>query len=149
MERRQILDGVWFSQVEGDYKRSCLGVYLVAPEDRDTVTSTALIPYMLERGCNSCPDATLLKRKLNSLYGAGFTAEHMSVGMDRVILGAVVGVDGALVGEPGLALERARLALDVLFDPAVKDGAFNEEWLDIEKEKLRESIRSVINDKRT
>ncbi|MEA4911495.1 MAG: insulinase family protein, partial [Oscillospiraceae bacterium] len=99
-------------------------------------------------GTASCPDMTLLRRRLNSLYGASMTASYTCAGFSRVIDGCIEGVDDALVREPSLSAQREALLTELLLRPALSDGAFNKEWLDIEREKLRDDIRSIINDKR-
>ncbi|MEG0751678.1 MAG: insulinase family protein [Oscillospiraceae bacterium] len=138
-----------FTAVEGDYKKNRLSVYLSAPLSRESQTATALLPFMLERGTRALPDMTLLQRRLCALYGASMTASYSQFGFARVIDGYISGADGALLPE-GQQIERERAMLlgDLLFDPAVSDGAFCDDWLVIEKEKLRETIQSVINDKR-
>lgn len=148
MTRNEISNGVFFNEIEGDYKKSVLSVFLASPLKRDNITSSALIPFLLERGTKEYPDMTLLKRKLNRLYGANLNVSYSSVGFARTIEGSIDGVDDMLVGEKGLSSERARLLLDVLFDPAAENGEFNAEWLDVEHEKLREVIRAIINEKR-
>ncbi len=148
MTRKELKKGVFYNEIEGNYKKSVLSVFLASPLKRENLTSTALIPSMLERGTKECPDMTLLKRRLNRLYGANLNVSYSSVGFSRTIECSVEGVDDTLVGETGLSSERARLLLDVLFTPAVENEAFNEKWLDVEREKLREVIRAIINEKR-
>ncbi|MEA4912230.1 MAG: insulinase family protein, partial [Oscillospiraceae bacterium] len=80
MTRTEIAKGIFFSEIEGDYKKSRLGIHLAAPLERRTITSTALIPLLLERGTESCPDMTQLKRRLNALYGAYMSASYSCVG---------------------------------------------------------------------
>lgn len=148
MTRKEIAKGVFYNEIEGSYKKSVLAVFLASPLKRENLTASALVPFLLERGTKALPDMTLLKRKLNSLYGANLNTSYSSVGFSRIVEGSIDGVDGAFVGESGLSGSRAQLLLDVLFDPAVFEGAFNEEWLDVEREKLREVICAIINEKR-
>ena len=148
MIRKQIAPGLNLTVIDGNYKKSRLSAALIAPLRRETVTETALLPYLLERGTVRYPDVTALKRHLNLLYGTVINTSYDSFGYARVIECVLQGVDGALVpGGDALTAERAGLLMDVLLRPALADGVFRADWLDIEREKLRDNINSIINDK--
>ncbi len=148
MIRKQIAPGLHFTAISGNYKKSRLSAALIAPLRRETVTETALLPYLLERGTESLPDVTAIKRRLNYLYGTSMRASYNTYAFARVNDCVLEGVDGSLVPDGGaLTAERAALLREVLLRPALENGAFREEWLAIEREKQRENIRSIINDK--
>lgn len=148
MTRLEIKPGVYFTAIEGGYKKSRLSVALISPLRRQTVTETAVLPYMLERGTRGCPDMTALKRRLCALYGTAMTTSYSTFGFSRVIECVMSGADGSLLpdGEV-ISGERAQLLLDVLLDPHFEDGAFVKSWLDVEREKQREAINALVNDK--
>lgn len=149
MIRREIAKNVFLTEIEGSYKKSRLSIYMASPLKRSNLTATAILPFILERGTAALPDMTLLKRRQNALYGANLFTGYYSNAFSRIIEGGVEGVDGALIkGVEDISAQRVKLLLDVLYDPYIKDGAFPDELVDIEREKLREVIRSVINDKR-
>jgi len=149
MLRREIANNVFFTEIEGNYKRSRLSIYMASPLSRHNLTTTAMLPFVLERGTASLPDVTLLKRRQNALYGANLSTNYYSIGLSRIIEGYIEGVDSSLVAcGASISDERIKLLLDVLYDPHVVDGGFDDGWIDIEREKLREAIQSVINDKR-
>lgn len=149
MTRIEIAPNVFLTQAAGNYKRSRLSIFMASPLGRENLTATAMLPFLLERGTASLPDMTLLKRRQDALYGANISTSYATVGCSRVIEGYAEGVDERLLADAhGLAAQRTQLLLDVLFDPFTENGAFREDWMDIEREKLRETICSVINDKR-
>lgn len=149
IKREEIRPGVFLTEIEGHYKKSRLAIYVASPLERETLTHTAMLPFVLERGTAKLPDLTALKRKLNALYGASLFADYSCAQYRRVLEGYVDGVDGALVRDGSdISAQRTGLLLDVLFHPHVENGRFSDEWVDIEREKLRETIRSIINDKR-
>lgn len=147
--RNEIAPGVFLTEAEGPYKKSRLAIYAASPLARETITRTAMLPFVLERGTAKLPDMTRLKRYLNELYGARMSTNYSVSRFNRVLEGYIEGVDGALVQDGAeVSHHRAGLLFDVLFDPYAPQGAFDEEWVDIEREKLRETILSIINDKR-
>lgn len=149
MIRKEIAKGIFLTQVAGNYKRSRLSVFMASPLRRETLSETAILPFILERGTAALPDMTLLRRRQNALYGANLSTNYASVGFSRVIEGYVEGVNGSFIrNSADLAAQRTNLLLDVLFDPHVEDGAFRDDWIAIEREKLRETIQSIVNEKR-
>ena len=147
--REEIAKGVYYSPFDGRYKKSRLSVHLKIPLCRDNLTATALLPFLLERGCESFPDMTALKRRLNMLFGASLYVSAASVDFARVLSLTVEGIREEYLGESGVASSRLDLLLDLLFHPVVSGGGFKEDWVDIEREKLRMLILSEINDKRS
>ena len=149
MTRKEIDKGIFLTQAEGNYKKSRLSIYLASPLVRETLTTTAMLPFVLERGTARLPDMTLLRRKQNELYGANLSTNYSGYGFARIIEGHIDGVDASLLSD-GMDIMRQKTELlsDVLFDPYVEERAFPTQSVDIEREKLREVIRSVINDKR-
>ncbi len=148
MTRQELKPGVFFTSIEGGYKKSRLSVSLLAPLTRETVTETALLPYMLERGTAGCPDMTALKRRLCGLYGTSLSTSYASFGFSRVVECVMSGADGSLLPDGGeISAARAALLLDILLDPHTENGVFCAEWLDIERKKQRETINAIINDK--
>lgn len=148
MNRREIAPGVFLTEVEGSYKKSKLSIYLMSPLRRETVTATAMLPFVLERGTARTPDMTLLKRRQNALYGAALRTGYSNCGFARVTEGHISGVDGSLVAGEEVSEGRLKLLLEVLFEPDVGPRGFADDGVDIEREKLRDVIRSVIDDKR-
>ena len=97
MIRKEIAKGIFLTQAEGSYKKSRLSIYLASPLVRDTLTTTAMLPFVLERGTAKLPDMTLLKRKQNELYGANLSTNYSGYGFARIIEGHINGVDASLL----------------------------------------------------
>jgi len=149
MAREEIAKGVFCTSFRGNYKKNRLSLHLRTPLSRANLTETALLPYLLERGCELYPDIVAIRRRLNMLFGSSLYVTVTSVDFARVLTITVEGVGENYLGEAGIAEGRLELLLDVLFNPVVVDGGFREDWLDIEREKLRVLIHSEINDKRS
>ncbi|UUZ95674.1 hypothetical protein LJK87_15280 [Paenibacillus sp. P25] len=54
------------------FKTFAISVYIGSPLKEETVTSTALIPFVLRRGSRSYPETKQFRERLDDLYGAGF-----------------------------------------------------------------------------
>lgn len=150
MERIQLAKGAYLNLLPADkFKRCRITVQLRYNADRSRATALALLPFLMERGYADCPDPTALSRRLAKLYGASLTVDSTASGASRSL---VVNVDGirpefALAGED-LAGEYAALALGVALRPALVNGEWPADEVEIEKKKLAQELAAEINDKR-
>lgn len=148
MAREKIADGIYFTRFNSSYKRNRMSIHLQIPLSRANLTATALLPFVMERGCSLYPDITALKRRLDMLYGSSLSLSASSMDYARMLSLTIEGVDEKYLGEKSIDSSRTDLLLDILFNPVVENNAFKEDWTMIEKEKLRILIMSEINDKR-
>ena len=131
------------------FNRCRITVQLRYQANREKATACALLPFLMERGYQDCPDPTALSCRLAKLYGATLSADTTTSGSCRSLMVSVDGIQQkfALNGEC-LAKEYAQLALGTVFRPAFKDGMFDSQEVEIEKKKLAEELAGEINDKR-
>lgn len=151
MNRISIAPGAYITTLPGErFKRCKTAVHLIVPSRRDNATALALLPHLLERRCAEIPDPMQLSRKLFSLYGAELSTDSYVAGERRIVTVALGGLKSeyALAGED-LEGEYLHLLSQILFAPKLRGAAFEEEDLEIEKQKHREYLKSERNDKRT
>ncbi len=150
LKRIQLAPQVYLNLLPAEkFNRCRFTVQLRYPARRDNATACALLPYLLERGYADYPDLTALSRRLAALYGASLSVNTSASGACRALTVSVDGIQQqfALRGEQ-LAQEYARLALGVMFRPALRGGMFDPAEVEIEKKQMAEELASEINDKR-
>ena len=54
------------------FKTYAIALYAGVPLSEDTVTQTALVPFVLRRGTASTPETRAFRERLDDMYGAGF-----------------------------------------------------------------------------
>lgn len=130
-------------------KTTSVGVYIHIPLNEDTATETALLPYVLKSASALCPEREAVARYLDDLYGATMGATVLKRGEDQVIYfdGETISDSFAPEGEKLLS-GLLRLVLAAVFDPLVKDGAFDEKIVEQEKTNAKDRIDAFVNDKR-
>ncbi len=151
MNRREPIDGIYLSKLPAEKFRKCrISVNFVMPSERSTATAYALLPYLLERSYEDCPDMTALSVKLSSLYGVDLSVDSSVSGANRFVTVAVTGIkeEYALNGE-NLTSEYTKLLLGVAFRPYLVEGLFPADIIEIEKDKLMGILESECNNKRT
>ena len=150
MNRELIAPNVHLTQLPNDkFKRNRLSISLIVPNERNKATMYALLPGLLERAYEDYPNMQLFSRKLNRMYSSQLMVSSSVIGANRCLRFTAQGIKNEYCLEnEDLLLEMCSVLLGVMFRPCLENGAFIEEWLQVEKYKLREEIEGEINDKR-
>ena len=149
--RKEILPGVWLTALENDkFKTGCLSISLLTQLDRETAAMNALIPYVLRRGSRNHTDMQALATELDGLYGSYIEPVVRKIGEIQCIgFLASFADDKYLPDGSGVFESIANLCGEILLAPCTKGGLLLPEYVDSEKDKLLDSIRSRLNDKRS
>lgn len=150
LTRTEILPGVWLSHLRTDkFKTACLSLTLLTQLKRDTAAMNALIPYVLRRGTTRSPDMEAISARLETLYGAAIEPVVRRIGEIQCIgFYASVPEEDFLPGAHGVLRSTTELLGELLLSPATRGGLLLPKYVDSEREKMLETIRSRINDKR-
>ena len=147
--RTEILPGVYLTAVQSDkFKTGCFSLNLLRPMKKEEAAANALIPSVLLRGSETCPDIASISAKLDELYGASIGTLVRKKGEVQLVGFYCDYVQDEYVDEPVFAPVMAFLA-ELLLNPRLENGAFPEAVVDSEKLNLENAMLSRINDKRT
>lgn len=151
MGEKQILikEGIKAHFIETDlFKTNLICIILTTKLERDTVTKNALIPFLLRRGTNNLKTQTEINKKLEEMYGATYDCGIDKIGDNQALKFFVETInDKYTLSKENLLEESLDVLFDIIFNPLMKDGKFNEEYLKIEKENLKKVIESKIDNK--
>ncbi len=149
--RKEIGNGAFFSFVtDPKFKSDRISLCFVTPLKKETATVNALVPFVLRKGCRSCPDFTELNKRLALMYGAILDADVAKHGGNQIIQVSLQFTDDRFaIGGEKMAETAAKLLSDIAFDPNLdENGFFPEIDLELEREFLIDTIESDLNDKR-
>ena len=147
--RTEILPGVYLTAVQSDkFKTGCFSLNLLRPMKKEEAAANALIPSVLLRGSETCPDIASISAKLDELCGASIGTLIRKKGEVQLVGFYCDYVQDEYVDEPVFAPVMAFLA-ELLLNPRLENGAFPEAVVDSEKLNLENAMLSRINDKRT
>ena len=86
LKQKQIGEGAFMNSViEPKFKSDRISLCLVTPLKKEKATVNALVPFVLRKGCKSCPDFTKLNKKLAEMYGAILDADVAKHGNKQII----------------------------------------------------------------
>ena len=131
---------------ESKFKTNLISVYIQRKLDRKEVTKNALLPGILKSGCNKYKTLGQLTDREEELYGSYLHAGASKRGESQVLGFSILSVNEKYLDEKILG-QCIEFLNEIINNPLVIDGGFNEEYLNIEKEILKDSIMSIINDK--
>ena len=110
----------------------------------------ALIPSVLRRGTTRYPDMEQLSRRLDELYGAAIEPVIRRIGEVHCLgFFASFPEPAFLPGGEALLGEMSSLMAEMLLSPVTRGGLLLPQYVDSEKEKLLDLIRSRVNEKRS
>lgn len=149
--RNELMPGVFLSHLRSDkFKTACMSVTLLTQLRRETAAMNAVIPFVLHRGTTRYGDMEQLSRRMDELYGAAVEPVVRRIGEIQCIgfYGSFPEPD-YLPGGEALLGDTCALMAQLLLDPATRGGLLLPQYVDSEREKLLDIIRSRMNDKRS
>ncbi|WP_310550374.1 EF-P 5-aminopentanol modification-associated protein YfmF [Paenibacillus glufosinatiresistens] len=130
------------------FKTFAISLYAGIPLAEDTVTQTALIPFVLRRGTAAYPETSEFRKRLEELYGAGFGFDVYKRGDYQIVQFRMDTINDAFVSSPkSLLAESFEFLGQVLTHPLLDNGAFRSAYVATEKETVRKKLEAIINDK--
>ena len=149
VKRSEILPGVYLNYLHSDkFKTACLSLSLLTQLRRETAAQNALIPYVLRRGTTEYGDMEALSARMNELYGAVVEPVVRRVGEIQCLgFYASYPEEELLPGGASVMQSTCELLGQLLLSPATRGGLLLPQYVDSEREKLVERIRSRVNDK--
>lgn len=130
------------------FKTYAISVYIGCPIDEDTVTPTAVIPFVLRRGNRLFPETKAFREKLADLYGAGFAFDVNKIGDYQLVQFRFDIIQEQFVtGSEHLLFEGLQFIGHTLFHPLLEENIFRPSYVESEKATVKARIESQINNK--
>lgn len=150
IKRKIIADGVAFNNVKVNrFKTIRMSVNLYVPLNKKDAAQNALLRGLLTRSCKAYPDFTQFSKKLSALYGTDIVSSVKKTGDYQVLTFTAVGIDDRYVfTDEIISAELSKLLCEVIFNPNITDGKFDEKDFTQERRQLLDSIDAEFNDKR-
>ncbi|XMB87205.1 pitrilysin family protein [Mycoplasmatota bacterium WC44] len=128
------------------FKTNTISLKFSTELKRDNITARALLPSILFAGCKKYKTKRELTTYLEELYDASIGLSMSKVGNLSIINVGVSFINDKYVDEAILP-KMIEVINEVIFNPLIEDGKFDESKLDEEKRLLTESIESITDDK--
>ena len=131
------------------FKTNLLAVFLTTELNRKTVTKNALISMLLRRGSKNMSTQEEISKQMEEMYGASFDCGLDKTGDNQVLKFYIEVInDDFLPQNNDEMLKKAiQKLLEIVFDPYTEGEGFKKEYIEQEKENLKQKIVGKIDNK--
>ena len=130
------------------FKTNLIAVFLTKKLARETVTKNTLIPAVLTSGSKNMPSREEISKALENLYGAELDCGVEKTGDNQVVKFYIEALNNNyIITDENLLEECIEKVLEVVFNPILEDGIFKQEYVNKEKEKIKQLINSRVDNK--
>lgn len=142
MKKINIEKGIDLHLIETNkFKTNLLAVFLTTPLQKETVTKNALIPAVLRRGSQNMKTQDEISIALEEMYGASFDCGIDKIGDDQILKFYLETINNEFLPEQEDNLKKAiDILLEVVFSPLLENNHFNNEYVEGEKNNLKQVI---------
>lgn len=143
-----IANGVKINYIHTDkFKTNYISINLISPLSRESAHYNSMLPIVLMRGSKNYPTQAAINKRLQFLYSGDVIARNTNFGEYHIIGVKANMLNNRFASDVDIASETIDLLCDMLFNPFVKDDAFDESYTECEKISLIDTIESEINEK--
>lgn len=129
------------------FKTNSINIYLQRPLRPLDATYNALLPMVIQRGCEKFKNSSLISKELEYLYGSSLIGDVTKKGEKQIILFSLTSVALDYIDDDNLMDRALDLLNDMLFNPLIEDEGFNREYFNQELANLENKIKGRLNDK--
>ena len=131
------------------FKTNLIAIFLSMPITREEVTKNALISAVLRRGSINMPTSLEISKTLEEMYGATFDNGIDKTGDNQILKFYVETINDNYIPQNGENMLKTSIEklLEIVFNPLIEDGKFNDEYVRQEKENIKRIIESKTDTK--
>lgn len=148
--KKEIKQGITIHNINTEkFKTNLYAVFLAIPLTRENVTKTALLSAVLRRGTQNIVSQDLISKKLEEMYGASFDCGVEKTGNNQIIKFYLEAVNEEFLPKGAEITKKCiDILLDIALNPLVEENGFKKEYVESEKNHLKQIIESKIDNKR-
>ena len=147
--KEEIKQGITIHKINTNkFKTNLFAIFLTAKLNKEDVTKNALLTAVLRRGTDKMPTQEEISKNLENMYGASFDCGVEKTGDNHVLKFYLESINNEfLPSEENLSKECLDILIDIVFNPYLENGFFKQEYVEGEKENLKQIIEGKIDNK--
>ena len=147
--KQNIKPGITFHKINTNkFKTNLFSIFITTKLERENVTKNALLTAILRRGTKKMPTQELISQNLENMFGASFDCGVEKTGDNHIMKFYLESINNEfLPSQENLSKECLDILIDIVFNPYVENGSFKEEYINGEKENLKQIIEGKIDNK--
>lgn len=131
------------------YKTNIIALFLTTKLERKNVTKNALTSTILRRGTKTMPTQEEISKQLEEMYGASFDCGLDKTGDNQVLKFYIETINDSFIPKrkEDLLKKSIEKMLEIVFNPYVENEGFKKEYMEQEKNNIRQRIDGKIDNK--
>ena len=131
------------------FKTNLIAIFLSIPLTRENVTNNSLLASVLRRGCEKYKTQEEISKKLEEMYGAEFNCGLDKIGKNHVLKFYIESINDEFLpqNEEKMLKQSIEIISEIVFNPLVQNSGFNEEYVNQEKENVKQIIEAKKDNK--
>lgn len=147
---KEIKNGIKVHVLKTDkFKTNLFAIFLSKKLERQNVTKNALISMMLRRGSKLLTSQEEISKKMEELYGASFDCGLDKTGDNQVLKFYIESINDKFLPEHKENILETVLnnLLEIVFNPYIEKEGFKKEYLEQEKNNIKQKIEGKKDNK--
>ena len=131
------------------FKTNLIAIMLTTKLNRENVTKNALVPAVLRRGTKNLTTQEEINKKLEEMYGASLDCGLDKTGDNQVLKFYIETVNDEFLPQEAENMLKTSLEkiFEFVFNPYLENGCFKKEYVEQEKENIKQIIDGKIDNK--
>ena len=131
------------------FKTNLIAIMLTTKLNRENVTKNALVPAVLRRGTKNLTTQEKINKKLEEMYGASLDCGLDKTGDNQVLKFYIETVNDEFLPQEAENMLKTSLEkiFEFVFNPYLENGCFKKEYVEQEKENIKQIIDGKIDNK--
>ncbi len=149
-KQTELKKGIKLHTIHTDkFKTNLIAVFLTTKLTRENVTKNAVISALLRRGSKNMPSQEEISKQMEEMYGASFDCGLDKTGDNQVLKFYLETVNDNFLPEKGEDMIKTSLEklLEIIFNPYIEQRSFKEEYVEQEKNNIKQRIEGKIDNK--
>lgn len=145
-----IKEGITIHTINNNkFKTNLIAIMLTTELNRENVTKNALIPVVLRRGSKNMPTQEEINKNLEEMYGASFDCGLDKTGDNQVLKFYLETINDEFLPQNNENILKTSIekALDIVFNPYLENESFKKQYVEQEKENLKQRIEAKKDNK--
>lgn len=131
------------------FKTNLIAVFMTTKLNRENVTKNAVISALLRRGSKTMPSQEKISEQMEEMYGASFDCGLDKTGDNQVLKFYLETVNDNFLPQKGEDMLKNSLEklLEIVFNPYIEEEGFKPEYVEQEKNNIKQRIEGKIDNK--
>ncbi len=131
------------------FKTNLISIFITTKLNRENVTKNAVISAILRRGSKTMPSQEEISKQMEGMYGASFDCGLDKTGDNQVLKFYLETVNDNFLPQKGEDMLKTSMEklLEIVFNPHIENESFKPEYVEQEKNNIKQRIEGKIDNK--